>query len=263
MKVKLSKVSTTILKAIVSDVDSRIDNGEISLILFLKKDNTEEILTLPYKNTKLEYIFDMSKKFPRNIGDFDYKIIVKNENISDETRKLKLFGSLPPHLSGAVKKIQHDFDIVSRKYNGSIAYMFKKLPSDEKCPECWDDDLDASNNSNCGTCGGTGKLRSFTEPFKTVCGPIKWQQESYSLDNPGKALANPSVSISSIADIVMTTDDIIYYVATGEFYRVLNRTVSEMQTFPVLQTLVANLIPSNYPDAEICYKKLVDKGIIK
>jgi len=36
-----------------------------------------------------------------------------------------------------------------------------------------------------------------------------------------------------------------------------------MQGYPVLQTLVSNLLPSNYTDAEICLKKLEDEGIIK
>jgi hypothetical protein len=263
MNVKLSKISTNILKAVVSDVDNRIKSGKISIFLFLKKDNTEEVLTLPYSSSELSYIFDMSKKFPRNIVDFDYQIKVCDGNTCDETRRLKLFGSLPPHLSGAVKKIQYDFDIVSRRYNGSVAYFFKKLPGDEKCSECWDNDLDGSNNSNCSVCGGTGKIRSFTNPYKTICGPIKWQQETYAIDGPGKTLANPTVSISAIADVVMTTDDIIYYASTSEFYRVINRTVSEVKSFPVLQTLISNLIPSGYTDAEICQKKLIEKGIIK
>jgi hypothetical protein len=256
MRTTLKKASTNVLTAYITDVNPSIKSGKVHLKLFLKKGNEEVISELEYSNDIIEYVFDMSKKLPRNISDFDYKIVVFDDRNIDETRKLKLFGNAPYYLSGVIKKIRHDFDIVSRKYNGSYGYFFKKLPGEEKCPECWDKDLGGSNNSNCPICGGTGKMRSFTNPVKVSCGPIKWQQETYSIDNPGKVLANPSVSISAIADIVLTTDDIIYYERTGEFYRVVNRTVSEIQTFPVLQTLVANLLPSGVSEAEICDKKL-------
>lgn len=262
MRAKLTKISTNILRAIVSDVDPSIKDGTIELILFLKKGNEEVVSTLNYSFDKLDYEFDMSKKFPRNIVDFDYKIIVKNDSKQEETRRLKLYGNLPKHLSGAAKKIRNDFDIVSRNYNGSVAYFFKKLPGNERCPICWDEDLQSSNNSNCPSCNGTGKVRYFSSPFKTVCGPIKWQNEAFTIDNPGKVLASPTVSISALADLVLTTDDIIYYKATSEFYRVISRTPSELQGYAVLQTLVANLLPSNYTDAEICLKKLEEEGII-
>jgi hypothetical protein len=187
---------------------------------------------------------------------------VSNGERKDETRKTTLFKKLQPHLSGLSKKIRHDFDIVSRNYNGSVCYFFKKLPGEEHCSECWDNDIGGSNNSNCQVCGGTGFLRYFSRPFKTVCGPISWQQETYSVDNPGKTLANPSVSINALADVVMTTDDIIYYKNTAEFYRVTSRTVSELKAHSVLQTLNANLIPSNYTDSEICKKLLQEDGIL-
>jgi hypothetical protein len=256
MRVSLKKESTNLLVAYITDVSPQIESGIVKLFLFLKKGNEEIVSELPFFKDTVEYIFDLSEHFPRNISDFDYKIIISNEDFSEETRRLKLFGNAPFYLSGVIKKVRYDFDITSRRFNGGYGYFFKKLPGEEKCPECWDKDLEGSNNSNCTVCGGSGKMRTYTKPVKVVCGPIKWQQESYSLDSPGKTLATPSVSISAIADVVLTTDDVIFYEKTGEFYRVISRSVSEIQTFPVLQTLIANLLPSNSSEAGICYKKL-------
>ena len=262
MKARLIKVSTNIINVYLSDVSQSIERGSIDLVLFLNKKSQEIISTQEYSSLKLDYSFNLSKHFPRNIIDFEYKIIVRNESLTEETRKSAIFGKLPHHLSGVVKKIRNDFSIVSRQHNGSIAYFFKKLPGEKRCDVCWDNDLKSSNNSNCPVCGGTGKIRYFSDPVKTICGPIKWQNESYSIDNPGKALSSPTVSMSALADVVLTTDDIVFYVSTSEFYRVISRTVSEIKGYATLQTLVSNLLPSNYTDTKICFDKLKDEGIL-
>ncbi len=258
MKVKALKRSTDIIRIIISTPPLNIKDGTITLNLYLSKNDKEKLISLPYSNLTVSYDFNFSKILPRNISDFEYNIVVSDDNSTEETRKVRLFPSLPHHLSGAIKKIQHDFSIISRKYNGSEALFFKKIPGEDNCTECWDNDLQSSNNSNCPVCGGTGKMRYFSNPYKTICGPIKWQQETYSIDNPGKALASTSVMISSLPDLMLTTDDVIFYKKTGEFFRVVSRTVSELQTMPSLQNFVANLIPSDYPDAEICSKLMGD-----
>ncbi len=260
MKASLLKHTTSELTVLVSNVDQSIVDGTITLSLFIGKDNTEDIYELAYSKLDLVYVFDLSKKLPRSIYDMQYIVKVSSETKEDKTKKLIISKKLPPHLSGPLKKIKRDFMITSKHYNGSKAYFFKKLPGEQTCPNCWDRDLKSSNNSNCKICGGSGYMQYFANPFLTYCGPVKWSNEGYQVQSTGKEMASTTVTISALADFIMTTDDIIYYVKTGDFYRVLSRTVSELQTASVLQTMVSNLIPSNYPDAEICAGILEDSG---
>ena len=261
MKVKLTKVSTYVIGVVINSADPSITEGEISLVLSIGKDNSKTVMTLPYSNREVLYSFNLSKKLPRSLGDFYYIVSISDGSNTDATKKIGLFGNIPHHISGAIKKIRHDFGIIAKNYNGSEAYFFKKLKSEEVCPDCWDRDLRASSNSNCKTCGGTGYVTYFTNPYKTYCGEIKWSNETYKTEDPGKSMPTTTVSISALADLILTTDDIIYYVSTGDFFRVVSRTVSEMKGNPVLQTLVSNMIPSNFPDAEICKDLVIQRGL--
>lgn len=256
MKAEVIKVSSDLIRIIVLDPPSLVEEGTIELNLFFEKKHIENIASAPYRKDELAYNFDFTKKLPRNIGDFNYVVKVSDGTNSEETKKISLIKRIPHHLSGLVKKIQGDFKTVAKNYNGSDAFFFKKIPGDKKCTQCWDNDLEGSNNSNCPVCGGTGKVRYFSRPYKTICGPIKSQHDGYAVDKPGKAIADTSVTISSIADMLLTTDDVIFVVRTGEFYRVEDRTVSEVKSIPVLQTLNAHLIPTGYPDEEICRQML-------
>jgi len=262
MRAKISKPSTNELRVSFSE-PSTIDSGIIELYAYLKKGNSEKIAELPYDKEELSYVFNLEDQLPRNIGDLDFQIIVKNDSQSEESRRLRLYGDAPHHLSGVLKKVRYDFDIVSRRYNGSIAYFFKKLPGTKKCSECWDEDLQSSNNSNCKACGGDGYITTYSKPYKTVCGPMLWQDEAYVVDSPGKTIADPTVKVSALGDLPLVTDDIIYYVKTGDFLRVARRMVSETQSSIVLQSFFAKIIPSDTPEATICMNRLKDEGIIK
>lgn len=260
MKASILKHTTSELTVLVQDVNSKIESGSIILKLFIGKNNSETIHKLAYSKVDLVYTFDMSKKLPRSLMDMIYIIEIFDETNKDVSKKISISKKMPPHLSGPLKKIKHDFLITAKNYNGSKAYFFKKLPGEKVCEACWDKDLKASNNSNCKTCGGSGYIRYFANPYLTYCGPVKWANEAHRTQSSGKELASTTVTISALADFIMNTDDMIYYVKTGDFYRVISRTVSEIQASPVLQALVSNLVPSNYPDAEICANILDNNG---
>ncbi len=261
MRVSVLKHSTSKLTVLIRSVDQSIASGVIYLKLFIGKDNTETIHKLNYSRFELVYDFNMSKKLPRSILDMDYVVEVSDGTTKDETRKISVGRGLPRHLSGVSKKIKRDFTLKAKHYNGSKAYFFKKLPSEETCSECWDRDLEASNNSNCRRCGGSGYMRYFANPYLTYCGPVKWSNEGHQVQSAGKEMVSTTVSIPALADFVMTTDDIIYHVQTGDFYRVTFRTSSELQSNSILQTLIANVVPTGYPDVEICSAILKKLGV--
>ena len=258
MKVKASKISTDVIRVFVNEQPLRIVEGTITLYLYLSRTNQEEVLSMPYGRGVVVYDFNLSKKYPRNIADLKYSVGVKDEDSEHKTGRVSIFSGLPHHLSGVKKKIESDFRIVAKGYNGSTAWFFKKLPDDGHCPVCWDKDLGGSNNSSCEACGGTGKQRYFTRPYKTICGPIVWADEKFTISVPGKKLQSTLVVIMAIADLLLTTDDIIFYEGTGEFYRVYSRTTSDVMTVPVLQKLVSSLLPSDYVDARVCQNLLKD-----
>jgi hypothetical protein len=211
---------------------------------------------MDYDNRKLDYEFNLSRKEPKSVADFDYFAEVTSGENSERSRKAKLFGGAPHHISGAVKKIQNDFRVVAKTHNGSIVYMFKRIPGEARCPECWDEDLMSSNNSNCPVCGGKGFMSYYSTPYKTYGSAINFANEKYGTQDQGKTMENTSVTMSAVADFVLTTDDMVYYDKTGDWYRVKARTISELQTVPVLQNLIMDLMPSDSPEVEIAEKTL-------
>jgi len=256
MKASLEKNSTSIIDAFIKE-PSKIDSGTIRLKLVQDKKNSYIVSELPYRKNIMHYEFNMSRKEPKSIGDFDYILEVVGDNgDTEETRKMKLFRGAPHHISGAVKKIRNDFRVVAKTHNGSIVYLFKRLPSDEHCPSCWDNDLMASSNTSCSVCGGTGFIRIYSKPYKTYGSSVNFTNEKYGTQDQGKTMEDTSVVLSTVADFVLTTDDILFYAKTGDFYRVKARTISELQTYPVLQRLILDLMPSDSPEVETAKKIL-------
>jgi len=254
MKILLSKHSTSIIKVFIKET-SFIDSGTINLYMIIDRNNSNKVASLSYNKKTMYYEFDLSRVEPKNLSDFDYKIkVVSEDGQEDETKKVRLLKGAPHHISGAVKKIQSDFKLVAKTHNGSIIYMFKRIPGEEKCSECWDNDLLASNNSSCPVCGGKGFMSYYSNPYKSYGSAINFVNEKYGTQDQGKTMENTSVTMSAVADFVLTTDDMIYYEKTGDWYRVKARTVSELQTIPTLQMLIMDLMPSNAPETEIAYK---------
>jgi len=254
MKIKIDKLSTSTIRVFIKSIDTIMETGTITLRLSISKKEDSFVVELPYERTKIVYDFDLSKEAPKNPGDFKYLVTVSDGN-TDETSRPTIVGSgAPHHISGAVKKIQHDFRRVAKQYNGSVIYMFKKIPTGGNCTDCWDEDLMGSNNSNCKTCGGTGKVTYYSQPFKSYGDAVKFTNEKYGTQDSGKVMENTAVQMSAVADFVLTTDDMVYYDNTGDWYRVKARTVSELQSFPVLQMLIMDLMPSGAPETETAYK---------
>jgi hypothetical protein len=261
IKANITKDGSSVINVLISKIDTIIDEGTIRLLMVVDRKNATVVGEQPYNKMDYAYTFDLSDNAPYNIGDYDYKVEVESADGSkkEESRTLRLFGGAPTHIRGAIKKVRNDFKIVSKKYNGSVVYLFKRIPGQEKCPVCWDEDLQSSNNSNCPECGGTGFVTYYANPYKTYAGPMHWDNETFSTEDAGKVMQNPTVQVSTIADFVLMENDLIYYVKTGDWLRVKARTVSELQTYPVLQTFIAATMPSDSPEVEKAKKLLGDK----
>lgn len=254
MKISISKSSTSILDVFIKEQPAKIKEGTIDLYTVIDRKNRSLVASMEYHENVLYYKFDMSRKEAKNVGDFDYIVEVHNKDEKEVSRKAKLFNGAAHHIAGAVKKIKSDFRIVAKTHNGSVIYMFKRMPSDQKCETCWDDDLMSSNDSSCPECGGKGFITYYASPYKTFGSAINFTNEKYGTQDQGKTMENTSVTMSALADFVLTTDDMVYYKKTGDWYRVKARTISELQSVPTLQMLVMDLMPSGAPETEAAYK---------
>ena len=258
MKARIEKDGSSILKVLIDVPPENISEGTIELRMVVDKGDSTPVATQPYTHTVLSYEFRLSGSSPYNIGDYDYIIRISDGIAEEKSRILKMFDGLPSYLRGALKKIRRDFEIISKQYNGSIVYLFKRLPSKEHCPVCWDNDLRSSSNSNCPTCGGTGFITYYTSPYKTYAGPLHFSNETFSTDDTGKTAQGHLSSVATIASFILTENDMLYYDKTKEWYRVKARTVSELRNYPVLQTFTVSLMPSTAPEVEVAKKYLKD-----
>ncbi len=222
--------------------------------MVIDRKNASPVASLPYQDDILYYTFDLSRAEPKSTGDFDYYVEVSDGSLKDQSRKAKVFNGVAHHIAGAVKKIKSDFKLVAKTHNGSIIYMFKRMPSGQKCSLCWDEDLMASNNSSCPECGGKGFMSYYSQPFKSYGSAINFVNEKYGTQDQGKTMENTSVTMSALADFILTTDDMVYYERTGDWYRIKARTISELQSVPTLQMFVMDLMPSGAPETEAAYK---------
>ena len=254
MKISLSKRSTSILEVFMKQTPSKIKSGIVNLHMVIDRKNSSVVASLPYILETLYYEFNLSNKESKNLGDFDYFIEIISDDEKEISKKAKIFNGVPRHIAGAVKKIKSDFRTVAKTHNGSLVYMFKRMPGEQRCEKCWDEDLMSSNNSSCETCGGKGFMTYYSNPYKTYGSAINFQNEKYGTQDQGKTMENTAVTMSALADFVLTTDDMVYYDRTGDWYRVKARTVSELQSVPTLQMLVMDLMPSGAPETETAYK---------
>lgn len=254
MKISIDKLSTSILTVFIKSTDGKVKSGKISLFLYVDRKNKQLVADLPYDDRTLVYEFDMSRMEPKSVGDFSYVAEISDDISTEVSRNTKIYKGAPHHISGAVKKIQSDFKLVAKTHNGSVIYMFKKIPGTQKCDTCWDEDLMASNNSSCEICGGTGKMSYYANPYKSYGAAIQFAGEKYGTQDAGRVMESTVVQMSAPAEFALTTDDMVYYERTGDWYRVKTRTISELQTVPTLQMLVMDLMPSGAPETETAYK---------
>ncbi len=251
MRISIIKTSLSRLRVIINSIDRNINYDEIVLSQYFGRNNTVEALRMPYEKDKIEYEFNLSRKLPREIGSFKYIVTLTSEKDTEESRPTKIKFSTSWHVSGMAKKIKHDFYIASKNVNGSKIFIFKKLSSGGVCPECWDDDLESSNDSNCKTCSGSGKIISYSKPVKTYAGPLIYAGVTHETMEAGKELVDSMATVTTDADIILSSDDVLFYVNTSEFYRVDSVTPSLLQSEPVTQQLVVQELPTNSFQSEI------------
>lgn len=221
------------------------------LASFDKKDY-KAVYESEYDEDNLIYDILLSNNEIGNIYDAMIKIEFLNSgnDVTDETRWVSAFVKKSVTTSGIVKVIQNDFRVAAR-LNGSKVFFIKVKKENSPCTECWDEDLRSSNDSGCKVCGGTGYVKYFFSPYKTIAGPIlNAAGESKTTDDAGKSSDNVTSSFNTYADFSLAVDDYVYSTITGAVLRVTGTNYSEVQGVQVLATISASEVPSEMPEVE-------------
>lgn len=251
MKISILKVSSSKLKITINSSQFSGTKGTVKLSQYFGKDNFIFLSEELFVEGQLEYAFNLSNSLPRDISECRYVIEISTDKVVESSKPTKVKFSSSWQISGMAKKIRYDFYIASKNLNGGRAYIFKKLFSDIKCLECWDSDLESSNDSNCPSCGGSGVTIAYSKPLKVYAGPLLYAGTTFDTGAAGKELVDRSARVTVDSDLYMSSDDVIYYVKTGEYYRVDSSTPSLLQSELVTQQLVVQLLPSNSFQSEI------------
>ena len=237
---------------------------EYDKICIYQKENSDwfELQCFQADKDKVIYeVSDINKFILDDIGNIDFKIsFFKNENIVKDLIIPISNSTNQPWQKGIVKVKKHEFFIKAKKINGNRLLIFKKLDDKEHCPNCWDNDLRASNNSNCPICGGTGFIERYSEPFFTWGGPYmnqpasppKGTEDGYDLYNPN---FGSTATITTLSDVPVDMYDLVYVINSGE----LNIVKRINQTFFANLMITQNLLIASLPSESKEYKAIVSK----
>ena len=169
----------------------------------------------------------------------------------------------PSWKRGIAKVRRKEFLAVAKNVNGTKVLIFKRT-SGRKCPECYDEDLEASANSSCKMCGGTGYVEVYTKPYFTWGQAFLRQPPSYALSSPtGKDLHKPSSKdighIVLLNEIPIEVDDLIYVIEAGELGLVRGVTRTQFSGIDLTQAIEVNILPSGSTEFQAVESMLLEK----
>lgn len=244
--------SSSVVEVFITDGPS-LEQGTISLLLYNKQKESTSVLSIDYTISSLSFIFDISELTPSYVSHYDFSIEIRDVNgkVLASSKLKSSVGKVDSMITGVVKKVVHDFTLVAKNINGSKVVLFKKLSSGEKCKECWDDDLDSSSNSNCKTCGGTGKITRYSQPYTTYAGALQFSNDSLDHRQEGMISDYGPIVLSLPAMVKLATDDVLFYQILGIWLIVNTRvSIASLKRMDTLQTVAMSELPSHSPQVE-------------
>ena len=257
---KLLKTDTDALTLFVINPEFKFTK-----IIFNQKGKNNQWIKIgefDYIEDKVAYTLNDRNNFLTEIdvGKYSFDFIKDSEKV--KTIELPLMGSnVKPWQRGILKTKRQEFIIKAKKINGNRLLIFRALNTKEHCPDCWDDDLRCSNNTSCPTCGGTGFIDKYSEPFFTWGGPYMNQpanpprgsEEGYLDNDPG---AGAGASISLLGDIPLESRDLIYVIDVGELSVVTQVQQTYFNSLIISQNAIMTSLPSESREFKSIYKDL-------
>lgn len=171
--------------------------------------------------------------------------------------------AIPAWKRGIAKVRRKEFLAVAKNVNGTKILVFKKTAG-RKCPECYDEDLDASINTSCARCGGTGFVDEYTQPHFTWGMAFLRQPPSHRLGEPtGKDIHKPSSRdtgrVVVLNEIPIEVDDLVYVVDAGELGLVRSITRTQFSGIDLTQAVDMNILPSGSREFQAVEPMLIEK----
>jgi len=232
-------------------VDEKIICDTIEIYQPSKKEDEWQLLeSFKYDPNRIDYSVKDMNRFNREVDIQSYKVLFKNgESVAREVELSPSNSEEPSWKRGIMKQQRYEFLIKAKKVNGNKLLIFKKIHTKEHCPDCWDDDLQSSSNTNCPTCGGTGYIDKYSYPFFTWGGPYINQAAAYPKGTEdGKDMFNPQYgntsNITLLPDVPIDIGDLIYVVDNGELGRVLNMTNTFFSNILLTQSATITVLPT-------------------
>lgn len=134
-------------------------------------------------------------------------------------------------------------------YVGVTTYLFNRKTYGKRCDNCWDYTVEKVVKDKCETCFGTSFDGGYWSPMKT-----KMQYEAtpndISLGYFGKFEQNETM-VWTIAYPPMNTRDLIYRIADGKLFEIIDFKQTELQTVPVRQLAKITELDKESPEYKV------------
>lgn len=234
----------------------RIDKGKITLLQVMGKKLVSPVMTIDFNPREVFHTFVVDDNRIFDVYSYEYVAQVEYEDETILVDVKPLYRVPTAKIRGMAKKVKRDFQIVAKRFNGSGVRVFKKMKLQQKCEECWDEDLESSSNSSCEACGGLGRVAYYSNPIETFAGAVGSTGDALTMSNVGQVSLSGSSRIAMLQDITLFTDDIFFYKTTGKWF-IVNSVVSQatLQNIPTLQTLLISELPTGSSQISVVLKQ--------
>jgi len=168
--------------------------------------------------------------------DFSIQFLDQNDVEIDSTREFKISPEGKRALYGIVNKLTFDFNQLAQ-FSGVRVRLFKKTIIQQRCPECWDYELEQPISSVC-SCGN----KAYTTQ-DILCKKIKTQNKQQ-YDNTGQR-EKEAAMFQTYARIDFVKGLLFANLGTKEIYEVVDRNIANIGGIRTSTMFTGNLIKPN------------------
>lgn len=147
------------------------------------------------------------------------------------------------------QEVQRREYLLLRKFSGSKSYIFRRKSYGERCPDCWNPNVEKAMKDNCPTCIGTTFKGGYFEPYTTY---IQFDPSPKSVIRTYFGKFEPIQTAAwTISVPEIFPDDIIIREGKWDLHRVENTASTELQGRTVKQMLQLTELSKNSVEFEL------------
>jgi hypothetical protein len=199
-----------------------------------EKINTDPITGIYYTDD-LAQLFSMTRDIYYRV-----KAFAPGVEIYSDPRSLR--GTMERRQWLIWRKINHDEEIMLKKFNGVPLKVFKRKHFGERCVECFDPVTKMTIRKKCSVCKGTSWIQGYYEGIDTW-GHIKPLSVRTDDTAAGSIIDVGTTNCMLLNFPVVFKDDIIKEVRTNIRWRVVSKQPTELTRATVHQDIVLSRVP--------------------